>query len=153
MPPPAYMIETRYSYLTGVWRRPASAVYVAESPESAFERHLQELFLEGQKRLHQEEYVLALQAFQEAMALILHTAHPTMPVDRNQIGWFEFPFTPALITAITEKTGKMLIKSDRASTSFLSRLSLPGPSSRPRFIKHWHRRPTPGCSSPRSTRH
>jgi hypothetical protein len=106
------MIETRYSYLTGVWRRPASDVYVAESPESAFERHLQELFLEGQKRLHQEEYVLALQAFQEAMALILHTAHPTMPIDPNQIGWFEFPFTPALITAITEKAGKMLVKSD-----------------------------------------
>ena len=80
------MNENRYTYLVGSWRRPANSIYVSENPEGAFEQHLQELFLTGQTHLQQEEYVLALQSFNEAMALILHSVHPTMPLDPSQIG-------------------------------------------------------------------
>src|SRR5690349_14757832 len=107
---PVYMNENRYTYLVGSWRPAANSAYVAEDPEGAFERHLQELFLEGQAHLQHEEYTLALAAFQEAMALILRTVAPTMPVDPNQLGWFQFPLDVKLLDPLIGKTAEILIK-------------------------------------------
>ncbi len=73
------------------WGHHANSIYINQDTEGAFEQHLQELFLNGQTHLHNEEFTLALHSFQEAMATILRTVHPTMPVDPNQIGKFRFP--------------------------------------------------------------
>lgn len=107
---PRYMSENRYTYLIGSWRRPASYVYVAETPEGAFEQHLQELFIEGNQHLQNEEFTLALQAFQEAMATILHTVHPKLPVDPNQLGGFKFPLDVALLDPLSVKAFDILAK-------------------------------------------
>ena len=63
---PAYFDENRYTHLAGIYRAPASAVYVPEAPEGVFQDHVQQQFLQGQANLQREEYGLALQAFQEA---------------------------------------------------------------------------------------
>jgi tetratricopeptide (TPR) repeat protein len=107
---PVYFKENRYTYLVGSWRRPASSSYVVADPEGAFEQKLQELFLEGQAHLHHEEYTLALQAFQEALALILRTVHPTMPVDPNQLGPFHFPVDVTFLDPLVLKTAEILSK-------------------------------------------
>ena len=105
---PHYMAENRYSWHIGSWRRPASNNYVAKTPEGEFEAHLQDLFLEGQAHLQHEEYTLGLQAFQEAMSLILHTVHPTMPVDPNLLGSHYFPLDSGMVTAVVAKTADIL---------------------------------------------
>lgn len=107
---PGYMSENRYTHLIGSWRRPASYVYVAETPEGSFERHLQDLFVEGNLHLQHEELTLALQAFQEAMATILHMVHPKMPVDPNHLGNFRFPLDVALVDPLVLKAADILRK-------------------------------------------
>ncbi len=105
---PVYMNENRYAYMVGSWRPAANTLYVAEDPAGEFEQHLQELFLEGQAHLHHEEYTLALSAFEEAMALILHTVAPTMPVDPNQTPGFKFPTNPELLDLLIAKSVEIL---------------------------------------------
>jgi len=108
---PTYMNENRYSYLVGSWRRTANSVYEVRSPEGAFEQNLQELFLTGQTHLQHEEYLLALQTFQDAMALILRTVHPVMPVDPNLIGRFALPLDSSLVDVFVNKTADILRQS------------------------------------------
>jgi hypothetical protein len=115
---PAYMNENRYSHLTGIYRPPASAVYVPETPEGAFQQHVQQQYLQGQANLQREEYGLALQAFQEAMALILRTVHPAMPVDPNQIRRFRFPADASLLDTLTAKAADMLLKTPDVRMTF-----------------------------------
>jgi hypothetical protein len=105
---PVYINENRYSYLVGSWQRPSSEVYVAETPEGALQQYAQELFMKGQAHLQHEEYTLALQTFQETMALILRTVHPTMPIDPNQLSRFRFPFDLTLVDSLVNKTVDML---------------------------------------------
>jgi hypothetical protein len=112
------MDENRYSHLVGIYRPPASVVYVPETPEGAFQQHMQQQFLEGQANLQREEYALALQAFQEAMALILRTVHPAMPVDPNQIGRIRFPAELSLLDALTAKSADMLRKTPDVRMTF-----------------------------------
>jgi receptor-binding and translocation channel-forming TcA subunit of Tc toxin len=110
MAEPLYMNENRYTYLVGSWQRPASSVYVVQNPENDFEEHLQELFLNGQSHLQQEEHTLALQSFQEAMALILRTVHPTVPLDPGLIGKFRFPLDRSLLDSLVAQTATILGK-------------------------------------------
>ncbi|MCA9285598.1 MAG: hypothetical protein KDA22_10300 [Phycisphaerales bacterium] len=107
---PVYMNENRYSYLVGSWRKPATSAYVVETPESQFEQNMQSLFLEGQAHLHHEEYTLALNCFQEARALILHTVHPALPLDPSQLRIFEFPMDVTLVETLVGKTADILLK-------------------------------------------
>src|SRR5215217_4467512 len=101
---PQYMIENRYTYHVGSWRRPANSAYVSENPQGAFEQHLQELFLTGQTHLQHEEFTLALQKFQEAMALILYTIHPAMPLDPSLFNRFKFPSDLRLLDPLVART-------------------------------------------------
>ena len=71
---------------------------------------MQRLFLEGQQRLRQEEFVLALNAFRELLALILKTASPKMPFDPNQIGTVTFPLDTAVLDVLVAKSVEMLQK-------------------------------------------
>jgi hypothetical protein len=107
---PIYMNENRYSYLVGSWRRPSNVIYVAETPEGAGQQYVQELFIKGQAHLQHEEYTLAFQTFQEAMAVILRTVHPTMPIDPNQLSRFRFPSDLTLVDTLVNKTADMLRK-------------------------------------------
>lgn len=107
---PKYMNENRYSYLVACWRRPTNVDYEAESPETDFERRVQNLFLEGQQRLRQEEFGLALDAFRELQALILKTVNPKMPIDPNQIGPFTLPFDPLLVDILSAKSIELMQK-------------------------------------------
>ncbi|MBI5115120.1 hypothetical protein HZA56_01460 [Candidatus Poribacteria bacterium] len=107
---PLYMNENRYSHLVGFWKPPTNVDYEAESPETEFEWRVQTLFMQGQRHLHREEYLPALRAFRELMALILRTANPQMPVDPNQMPWFVFPMDVALVDTLTAKTVEILQK-------------------------------------------
>lgn len=107
---PVYMKENRYSYLAGSWRPPAMIDYEAESPETEFEWQVHQLFMEGQAHLHHEEFVMALNAFREVMALILHTVNPKMPFDPNQLPWVVFPIDSLLIDTLSAKTAEILLK-------------------------------------------
>jgi hypothetical protein len=91
------MIENKYSYLVGTNRAPTSSVYQEASPEGSFENLVQSLLLEGQQQLQHREYNLALSAFREVDSLILHTAHPQMPLDPNRV----FANPPATATTMS----------------------------------------------------
>jgi hypothetical protein len=110
MAEPLYMNENRYTHLVGSWKRPASSVYIIESPEGAFEDHLQDLFLTGQTHLQHEEYTLALHSFQEATALLLRTVHPTVPLDPNLFGKYRFPLDPSMLDSLVTQTATILGK-------------------------------------------
>jgi hypothetical protein len=107
---PRYMIENRYTYQVGSWRRAASAPYATETPENTFQDHLQDLVATGQTHLQHEEFARALQQFQEAMAIILHTVHPDTPVDPHQVGSVPFPLDPRLLDPLIAKTATILVK-------------------------------------------
>jgi hypothetical protein len=129
---PKYMNENRYSYHVASWRPPANVDYESQTPESDFERRVQNLFLEGQQRLHQEEFGLALDAFRELQALILKTVHPKMPIDPNQIGPFTFPFDASMIDILSAKSIELMqrtpIPVTKVPPNFLSDASvLPDP--------------------------
>src|ERR1700733_10178890 len=96
---PTYLIENKYSYLVGTYRRAATAVYQDPSPESTFQNNVQSLFEEAQGHLQNREYNLALSAFRELMSLILSTAHPQLPVDPNRFH-FKFPTDVALVDVL-----------------------------------------------------
>jgi tetratricopeptide (TPR) repeat protein len=118
MAEPRYMNENRYTYQVGSWRRPATSAFLLQTPESAFEQNLQDLFLTGQTHLQQGELTLALQSFQEATALILRTVHPTVPLDPVQIGKFRFPLDVTLVDTLVAKTADMLVKTAPAQYAF-----------------------------------
>jgi len=105
---PVYMNENRYSYMVGSYKPASSGNYLAESPETGFERLVHSMYMEGQLCLHHEEYLLALNTFRELMALILHTANPQMPVDPNAIGPLIFPLDVALIDVFARKAAEIL---------------------------------------------
>lgn len=114
---PKYMRENRYSYLTTAWRQPLTADYQAETPETAFERKVQQSFLEGQRYLHQEEYGLALDTFRELQALILKTVHPKLPINP----WKPLPFLTidaAFVDAFVIKAGDVLNKTPAIKYQF-----------------------------------
>ncbi len=115
---PFYMNENRYSYRVGYWKPPTTADYEAESPETEFERLVQTLFMEGQTYLNREEYLLALSAFRELMALILRTANPQMPVDPNQTPWVIYPMDVALVNTLTTKAAEILQKTPVTAYKF-----------------------------------
>jgi hypothetical protein len=123
---PQYFSENRYTYLVGSWRRSINSDYVTESPEGAFEQHLQELFMTGQTHLQHEEFTLALNVFQDAMALILKTVHPTLPLD---FGAFNprFPMDVTLVDVLTAKTADILLKT--SPVQYALPASLVGPQS------------------------
>jgi hypothetical protein len=127
------MNENRYTYLVGSWQRPASSVYAVESPEGTFEEHLQDLFLTGQTHLQHEEHTLALQAFQEAMALILRTVHPAVPLDPGLIGKYRFPLDASLLDSLVAQTATILGKTPPKAYAFPASLvsdhsTLPAPA-------------------------
>ena len=125
---PIYMNENRYSYLVGSRPRRANAVYVTESPETEFERHVQDLFLTGQTHLQHEEFTLALQKFQDALALIVHTVHPSMPIDRYWYSDLRFPVDASMIDVLSAKSVELLQKTP--STSYLLPANLMSNTSR-----------------------
>lgn len=104
---PAFMVENRYSYLVGSYRPPRSAAYESPSPETEFEQKVQSLFLEGQDHLQHEEHTLALNAFRELLALILHTAHPQLPIDPYRFR-LELPVDLALVDVLCARSAAML---------------------------------------------
>jgi hypothetical protein len=103
------MIENKYSYL-GRWHPPSNIDYEVEAPETAFERSVHNLLIEGQTHLQHEEFMLALQSFRELQALILKTAHPRMPVDPHQIPEFVFPRDLVLVDTFAAKVADILQK-------------------------------------------
>ncbi len=105
---PAYMNELRYSYLVASYRSPATRDYEVKSPETSFDASVQSLFLEGQAHLHHGEYNLAIDAFRELQALILRTAHPTLPVDPNRFRRFDLPFDLKLVDVLVNRTAETL---------------------------------------------
>lgn len=107
MPPP-YMMENRYSYLVYNWRPSQNVDYEAETPESTFEWHVHNLFVQGQNYLHREEYLLAYNTFRDLQSLILKTVHPKMPIDPNQFPSYVFPKDMAMIDALTGKVADIL---------------------------------------------
>jgi hypothetical protein len=115
---PKYLSEIRYSYLVGSFRRARSASYIVRNPQGAFEQHLQDLFLEGQKHLRQEEFTIAVHAFEEAMGIVLHTMHPTMPVDPNTFGKFKFPRDAVMVDSLAGKTAELLMQTATTQIAF-----------------------------------
>ena len=105
---PKYFNENRYSYLVASWREPANVDYQVDSPVGRFERRVHRLFLEGQRRLHQEEFALALDTFRELQALILVTADPQMPPDPHRSPGFRFPMDAALVNTLAGRAGEIL---------------------------------------------
>lgn len=105
---PSYMVENRYSYLVYNWRPSRNVDYEAETPETTFEWHLHNLFIQGQNYLHREEYSLAYNTFRDLQSLILKTVHPKMPVDPNQFPGYVFPKDISMIDALTSKAADIL---------------------------------------------
>ncbi|MCW2528799.1 MAG: tetratricopeptide repeat protein [Pseudonocardiales bacterium] len=101
------MLENKYSYLVGTFRRPTTSIYQDSSPESSFEDTVQTLFNEAQAHLQHREYNLALSAFRELMSLILYTAHPQIPIDPNRFH-FDFPTDLGLIDVLSAKSAAVL---------------------------------------------
>jgi tetratricopeptide (TPR) repeat protein len=102
------MIENRYTYLARRPRAPLTTDYETSTPETVFERQVQQLYLEGQEHLQHEEFTLALDRFRELMALILRTAHPQMPVDPSRLFGVKFPMDVALVDALASRAAEML---------------------------------------------
>lgn len=105
---PIYMMENRYSYLVYQWRPSQNVDYESETPETTFEWHAHNLFIQGQTYLHREEYLLAYNKFRDLQSLILKTVHPKMPVDPNQFPGFVFPKDITIIDALTVKVADIL---------------------------------------------
>lgn len=104
---PKYLLENKYSYLVGTFRRASSSVYQEASAESSFEDNMQTLFMEAQQHLQHREYNLALSAFRELMSLILLTVHPQIPVDPNRFH-LDFPMDISLIDVLSAKSAAAL---------------------------------------------
>jgi hypothetical protein len=102
------MAERRYSYHVAPFNPPATAVYVVESIEGTFEQDVYDMFLAGQEHLHNEEYALALHAFEELQLLILTTVHPTMPVDSSVLAGVDLDFDIELVETLARQAGTML---------------------------------------------
>ena len=108
---PRYQIENRYSHHLGSWASGTSDAFVTKTPQGEFEQHLQDLYVEGHDRLRNEEYALALQAFEEASALILHTVHPSVPIGAGT--WRPpFPLEPSLVDTLIAKSAEILRAGD-----------------------------------------
>lgn len=105
---PIYLSEMRYSHLVATWHIPINSDYEAESPLTSFERRVHQMFLEGQKHLHHEEFRLALDTFNELQGLILKTVHPKLPVDPHRVPGFKFPKDAGIVTALTAKAADIL---------------------------------------------
>jgi hypothetical protein len=85
---PGYFIENRYSFVANIRAIVAGSDYETESPESSFERSVQQKLAEAHAHAQNEEYALALDAYSKLRALILKTAHPTLPVSQGPtIDW------------------------------------------------------------------
>jgi len=119
---PIYMMENRYSYLVNKWRPSQNTDFESESPETAFELHAHNLFIQGQTYLHREEYLLAYNAFRDLQSLILKTVHPKMPVDPNQFPGFIFPKDVTIIDALTVKAADILKQTKVPDYKFPSNL-------------------------------
>jgi hypothetical protein len=104
----AYLNELRYSHLVAVWQPLASADYEAASALTSFERRVHQMFLDGQRHLHHDEFRLALDTFNELQALILKTVHPKLPVDPHRVPGFKFPKDAAVVTSLTAKAADLL---------------------------------------------
>ncbi|MBV9354974.1 MAG: hypothetical protein JO023_05550 [Chloroflexi bacterium] len=100
---PSYLRENTYSHLVGTFRPATIAAYQETTAETAFQDTVQSLFMEGQQHLQQREYNLALSAFRELMALILHTANPQIPVDPNRAR-VDFPMDPSLVDVLSARS-------------------------------------------------
>jgi hypothetical protein len=129
---PVYMNENRYTYLVGSYRASSTGNYQAESPETQFEKEVQALYLDGQEYLHREEYYLALQSFQELMALILHIADPEMPIDPNVFPVFAAPLHLELLDVLANTAATILeetpvIRYEFPPALVSERSILPGP--------------------------
>jgi len=108
---PRYQIENRYSYHVGSWASGASGAWLTETPQGEFQQHMQDLYVKGQDHLRNEEYALALQAFEEASALILHTVHPSVPIGAGT--WRSpFPLDISLVDALIAKSAEILRTTD-----------------------------------------
>ncbi|MCP4549792.1 MAG: hypothetical protein GY835_25335 [bacterium] len=82
MPSPRYMIENRYSFTSAKYLVAGSAVdYQVNSPEAEFEKWVRDSLIEAHQYLYNEEFRLALQAYEKLYKCILHLAHPTLPLD------------------------------------------------------------------------
>lgn len=112
------MNENRYSYFVGSWRRPSNTTYLVESPEGLFEQHIQENFLKGQAHLQHEEYVLALQAFQETMLQILNGADPAVQQGFSISTEFTFPFDDSLVEALVAASANLLLSATPIQYAF-----------------------------------
>ena len=130
---PLYMDENRYSYLVSSWRPPSKDDDGVATPQTEFEKHVQTRFLEGQKYLHREEFLLAEATFRELEAEILNTVHPRIKVDLSRSARVVFPIDIALVDTLIAKTAEILCKTPVTVDEFpLSLMS--GPSILPKSV-------------------
>jgi hypothetical protein len=123
-----YFVENRYSFVTNLRAIVASSDYETESPESTFERSVQEQLAAAHTYLQNEEYGLALDAYSKLRALILKTAHPTLPVSQGpKIDWSVLDVA-GVFEPLLQAAGHVL-RATPAATS-----SLPDALVRPRSL-------------------
>ncbi len=85
---PAYLLENSYSYLIRLQPILGSSDYEVDNPELSFERSVQQQFAQANEYLYQEEYRLALDAYNKLRGLILSVADPQLPPqNRGFIDW------------------------------------------------------------------
>lgn len=103
---PPYLVENRYSYMEDLrWVFAGyNRFYQVESPDTAFEMHVQILLAEARRHHLHEEFTLALKAYQELQALILKLVDPELPVQVGQLPFWRAPFSNELMTSLIDKT-------------------------------------------------
>jgi Tc toxin complex TcA C-terminal TcB-binding domain len=85
---PAYFVENRYSHFADMRELYVGSDFDVQSPESRFEETVQQQLVEANGHLQNEEYGLALSGYEKLRALVLKTAHPTLPVTGGRkIDW------------------------------------------------------------------
>ena len=99
---PPYLIENRYSYMEDLrWVFAGyNTFYQVESPETAFELHVQILLAEARKHHLHEEFALALKAYQELQALILRLVDPELPIQAGQLPIWVAPYSNELMVSM-----------------------------------------------------
>src|SRR4051812_7751604 len=102
------MDERAYTYHATIVRVPNSSDYVVETPETPFQLLVQETYLEAEQHLQNEEYGLALAAFEELQLVILGTTVPEMPLDPNAIWDKSVLVDQAMLEPLAEQAATML---------------------------------------------
>ncbi len=114
---PTYIAERSYTYHFPLDRPLVSDGYTVMSPADEYEQDVYDRILEGEEHLQNEEYGLALDAFEEVRLLILNTSHPTMPVD-PRIVVDKLPIDAELVEVLATQAAAMLRATPAAAPAF-----------------------------------